>query len=612
MRGTLPSIGHVDWPKPEPPPLPVLPIEASRQLYVHIDPAAVSDEALEALLSELDHMPLAVTLMAKVGSEGGGTPTALLKRRGLRRTEAIHNERGDRLTSVDLSIQVSIESNLTRKNPEALRVLSVLAMLPGGIRTETIKDLVPDIEDPVRATSVLLRASLAYTKVETNSIHLLSPIRAYVAHHHHPALKLWQGLHNFCFGYLKRYDSDPFDRESFITALAIEGANLDAILTHALRHDPSQLAITTAMGFIYYQSLTYARTAPHIPILAVAAVKRVGTERQVADYLRRVDIAQSETGQHKDAIGALDEARKTFLRLGNANLAATCLQHFGQTARLQGRYDDARSALERSRDEFSRLGNVQGSINCIEALAHVSISQGWYKNAQSDYEEAVVRCQSIGGGRGHALRGLGLVACIEGRYEDAQTMFKQSHAETTQLGDLQGSAYSLFYSGVVYVMQELYGSAQIALVEAQEVFVRLRNSTGVAKCLEWLGNTDWMEGRIHEGRRKLGQALAIFLQLGQNGDIAECTQHLGDANAADGLYEEAQIQLQDALGTFRRLNMPRNVADRVSVIGEILVKQGHLEEARSDLEAAGTAYEEMGVRGWWHVRCCKNLVLTRG
>ncbi|KAG8979277.1 hypothetical protein FRB94_012088 [Tulasnella sp. JGI-2019a] len=290
MRGTLPGVGRIKWSKPELPPLAVLPVKAARELYVEIDPKADSDEALEALLAELDHMPLAVTLMAKVGSEGGETPKELLKRWRLRGTEVIHEEGGDRLTSVNLSIQVSLRSNIMVKNPDALRVLSVLAVLPGGIRNDIIQELVPDVPDPARARWVLLRTSLVYTRTETSSFHVLSPIRSYVAHHHPPVPELWRGLHRFCFTYIEQHNLTTWDCAATARAIAVEAVNLEAILSHALRHDPSEAAITAALRLTNYQRMTDATSGPQIAILAVAAAKRVGTERQVADCLETLGL----------------------------------------------------------------------------------------------------------------------------------------------------------------------------------------------------------------------------------------------------------------------------------------------------------------------------------
>ncbi|KAG8978004.1 hypothetical protein FRB93_011410 [Tulasnella sp. JGI-2019a] len=603
MRGTLPGVGRVRWSKPELPPLTVLPAKASRELYVDIDPSAGSDKALEALLSELDHMPLAVTLMAKAGSEGGGTPTQLLKRWKSRGTEVIHDEGGDRLTSVNLSIQLSLRSNLMKKNPDALRVLSVLAMLPDGIKNDAIHDLVPDVSDPAKARSVLLRTSLVYARIDTNSFQVLSPIRSYIAHYHPPTPELRRGLHKFCFDYIQQHDPNTLNRKSFVTALATKEVNLEAILSDALHHEPSSAAITSALGFINYQTMTYARTGPHIAMLAVAAANRVGTEYQIAACLERLGNIHYVQGRYNDAGGALDEARRIFLRLGDANSAAVCLWYLGGVARSQARYNDARGILERCRGEFMRLGNLTSSSSCTEALALVAYYQGRYKDAQSGFEEIFQMRRQAGQGTGSALSGLGMVAQMEGRYEDAKNAFMQYRVEAVQSGDLSGGASGLLLLGTVYDMEERYGSARAAFLEAQEVFIQHRDPNAITECLKRLGNVDWKEGRIDEGRRKLGQALGKFRELGQDDDVAECMQNLGDANAADGRYELGRNQAHDALRRFRHLKLPKGVPDSLTVLGYISMKEGRLLEARWNLEAAYNSYEEMGAKDWWQVRC---------
>lgn len=239
MRGTLPGVGRVKWSTPALPPLAGLPVKASRDLYVDIDPKADSDVALEELLSELDQMPLAVTLMAKVGSEGD-TPTQLLKKWGSRGTDAIDETGGDRRTSVSLSIELSLRSNLMKKNPAALQLLSVLALLPAGVRNDALETLVPAIIDPTKARAILLRTSLVYSRIETDSLNVLSPIRSYIAHHHPVTPELWQGAYGFCFVYVQQHSRDD-------EALAAEEVNLETVLAHALQHDPSETSLDAAV-----------------------------------------------------------------------------------------------------------------------------------------------------------------------------------------------------------------------------------------------------------------------------------------------------------------------------------------------------------------------------
>ncbi|KAG8988881.1 hypothetical protein FRB93_003906 [Tulasnella sp. JGI-2019a] len=600
MRGTLPGVGRIKWTKPELPSLSVLPVKAARDLYIEIDPTAGNDTALEPLLSELDHMPLAVTLMAKVGSEGE-TPTELLKKWGLRGTDIIHEDGGDRRTSINLSIQVSLQSQLLKNNPDAIRLLSVLAVLPGGIRNDIIHSVVPDISDPTKARSILLRTSLVYSRAETNSFHVLSPIRTYIARYHPPTPGSWKNLYGFCYNYIAQ--SDPKDIRAFNDALSIENMNLEAVLSHALQHDPSEAVIDVSLRFTSYQLGKLAQSGPDLAIIAVEAAKRVGTAYQVAVCLWRLGNVYLCQRRLKDARTALEDARARSIQLGEGRYAAECISSLGFVAYVEGRYDNARSSFETGHHEFVILGDTSKPVDLPMESGQVALMEDRRNDVQQAYEDTCVKNRYIGQGIAFCLLGLGNVARKQGLYEESRKAYKQARSKAVKFGAQMESTYSLLWLGVVDFLQEQYVSAREALLEVQEEFIQCRDSNGVAECLKWLGNVDGREGRFEEARTNLERAHLEFVRMGQSPDIAECLQGLGYVETAEGRYKDARQHLEEALAMSRRLGIPKGVADCLTVFGDLSIKEGLILEARSELDEAHAAYEKMRVHDWWQSRC---------
>lgn len=184
MRGTVSPSIQVSWTKTIH--LPVLSLEASRQTYLQIHPEAVADPMLDTLLNELGHMPLAVTLMARVGVDNE-MPIALLRRWKEEQTDVMHLGE-DCGTSVNVSIGLSLKSHLLRLNPDALPLLSVLSLLPGGAKIDSLSTLAPTLPSLAAARLALVRASLAYPTSDGQLLQLLPPIRSYILRHHPPAL----------------------------------------------------------------------------------------------------------------------------------------------------------------------------------------------------------------------------------------------------------------------------------------------------------------------------------------------------------------------------------------------------------------------------------------
>ncbi|KAG8879152.1 hypothetical protein FRB97_001932 [Tulasnella sp. 331] len=607
MRGTLPGVGRVKWSQPELLQMAVLPIPAAYDLYVEIDRKAAHDENLKKLLAELDHMPLAVTLMAKVGSEGE-SPTELLKRWNSHGTDVLHDPGGDRRTSVNLSIQLSLHTNQMKNNPDALRLLSVLAILPGGMRVDTIQDLVPNIPDPAKARNILLRASLVHSRAGTNSIHLLSPIRSYIRRHHPITPQLWQGLHQFCFTYvtqhsLRRSGDAGFDED--LEALAVEEINLVTILSHALQNHPSEATITISLTFMVYQSRTFARSGPHIAIAAAAAAREVGTRSQEAACLQRLGEINTMHGRYQDARDALNKAYPMFQELNDTKRSVGCILVLGDIARLEARYEDARNAFEVAREGCLRLTGYSRLSDCLRGLGDLARLQGRYHDAQMAYEDGRRECKLLRdlAGSADCLRGLGSVARMQGRYTDAESAYKKALKELKEQRSRRGSAYCLLWLGNTYLLQGLLGNARAELDQAYKEFEEIGDRNGAGECLKWLGNIDWNEGKIEEGRSKLQKALRQFSLLGQPDDVAECLQGLGEANVKEGRYGEGREALEEALGTLERLNMPKGVAGCLTSLGELLIKEARFFEARAVLDKAHAIYGELGVQDWWQSRC---------
>ncbi|KAG8911370.1 hypothetical protein FRC02_006656, partial [Tulasnella sp. 418] len=111
MRGSqCPVPDLVQWSQPALAPLTPLELSAGRDAFLRISPSSASDSQLDALLKELDCMPLAVTLMARLAFDGE-TPSDLLSQWKEERTALLDQSGGDRGNSIEVSIKLSIMSN---------------------------------------------------------------------------------------------------------------------------------------------------------------------------------------------------------------------------------------------------------------------------------------------------------------------------------------------------------------------------------------------------------------------------------------------------------------------------------------------------------------------
>src|ERR1700761_3776602 len=98
-----------------------------------------------------------------------------------KRTEMLSNGgyADTRLSSVEVSIQVSLKSGRITNNAHAIKVLQILSLLPNGIDDDSLVNMATAGLDVFEGSLALLQTALAFRDV-LNRPKCLAPIREYV------------------------------------------------------------------------------------------------------------------------------------------------------------------------------------------------------------------------------------------------------------------------------------------------------------------------------------------------------------------------------------------------------------------------------------------------
>lgn len=163
----------VSWREPIEP--KVLKLPAARETFLAIAGKKFqSDPTLDLLVGAVDYVPLAITLLAHQ-AEGEPDLLALWQRWQDERTAMLQRAGGkDRLTNIELSYELSIQS--PRLTAQGRQLLTVLAMLPDGFALGDIPAIFPG--HGAAAAASLRKAGLAFD--ESARLRLLAPLREYV------------------------------------------------------------------------------------------------------------------------------------------------------------------------------------------------------------------------------------------------------------------------------------------------------------------------------------------------------------------------------------------------------------------------------------------------
>ena len=153
MRGTeLPNV--VSWNLLET--LKSLSGEAAREAFLAIAGKQELDHSLDQLLDDVDRIPLAVTLLARISQTSKDSPSDLRKA-WLREHTQLLKLGSIRKDNLEVSIKLSLDSQPMKESSLALRLLSIVSYLPDGIPTANMIGLTSLQADGLRDAAHTLK-----------------------------------------------------------------------------------------------------------------------------------------------------------------------------------------------------------------------------------------------------------------------------------------------------------------------------------------------------------------------------------------------------------------------------------------------------------------------
>ncbi len=130
------------------------------KIFLDVSDTQATEEHLLPLLHAVENMPLALVLLATQAQYT--TVPELISIWDTSRTTMLRRGGAGRLTSVDVSIEISLRSERFKSNPDAMRILQVLSVLPNGALLEDLSSMTPGDLNVESAILPLLQVALAY------------------------------------------------------------------------------------------------------------------------------------------------------------------------------------------------------------------------------------------------------------------------------------------------------------------------------------------------------------------------------------------------------------------------------------------------------------------
>ena len=324
--------------------------------------------------------------------------------------------------------------------------------------------------------------------------------------------------------------------------------------------------------------LEQATASRHMPKSEVALGMVLSRMGSLAHYARANELA----------LAYLEQAQEIFLRLDNPAELAFCRISLGGVYLRAKAFARALSCGEENLTYYRQVHDLHGENRALyllglvhNRLGKIDLSKHFFNEAveigQRDYEPRRLMAP---------LNMLGDIACTEGRYTEAESLFQQSLNIARDLHDRYYQAIILNNLANVYHYNHQFDHARKIYLESLTICKEIGDRDGEAMALNNLGELAVLQGDYAQAVIFSEQALTIARQLGEDWTITVCLNNLGEASNGAGHPAKALRYLMEAIRLAWEIESIDLVA-RFSVnIGRSFQRMGNLEEAINLYQAA--------------------------
>lgn len=301
------------------------------------------------------------------------------------------------------------------------------------------------------------------------------------------------------------------------------------------------------------------------------------------------------------------EAYRLWQEAGSVQQAGRLAMQLATLLRRFGHYNLLRDLCE------TTLKTAQGVDEILEGsalreLGIVALIQGKYEEARPKIEKSLDIFKRLGEQSNYAaaLHQLGILKYYQHEYEEAHRTHLESLAIFQHLEDKEWQAGSLYQLGLIAREQGNYEEAHRLSLESLELYVDQEDQGGRASCLHQLGMIAREQGKKREAWEFFQKSLKIFKRLGDQSGQGSSLHELGRIAHEDGEDEEARRLFQESLEISERLGDQSGKASSLSQLGILALLQGDYEEARL-LHKKG---QELDLLLGNHARRAKSLYMS--
>jgi tetratricopeptide (TPR) repeat protein len=562
MRGTQ-RPASLRWSKPLLPPLVPLSIDHMQSILLDIADAA-DNPVTRKLLECIGGVPLAASLLANLLRDGVETPAGLWRRWESERTSMIETGGQDRLSNLDISIQLSIESPRMKACPSAKSVLSILALLPNGFPEDSnlrcclgekltqIGHLYEQSIQALKRVALIGVEIIPGVDMSQARLRLVPAIRQYCLKNLTVTEPLLSVLTTVYAQFITHYSD--FTNPSFHPIVSPELPNLRIVLPRN-QLDRSNLNRETLRAIADYTEWCiylgdYSDDMIHYALnkaelLCLEPSDCLYTAAKLYESRNKLDMAEYLMTR------AMERYRLTSNQIGEARCR-------GWLGRLQMRKEDyisAEASLKGALEIHAALGDTQGEADARRQLGELYLREKRNEEAGEHLPRALILHRQVGDMLGEAndLRNLGQLEMRKGSFDGAEEKFKSALTLHRQVFDFLGEAYIHKNLGVLAFEKKNTLAAEESFTRALELHRQMNDSRGEAYALRKLGELRVHDNQLGGAEQLFTWAITLHRKTFDIAGEAADFQELAGLQKRMGQWEEASVSFWQAFSLHDKL-----------------------------------------------------------
>ncbi|KLO15015.1 hypothetical protein SCHPADRAFT_282676 [Schizopora paradoxa] len=553
LRGSERPLGP-KWTRPFLPPLQPLDQDSAHSLFRALSDADDADVA--GLLRNLDNVPLAITLMANLAQYEG--TKALLKRWEKERVGMLTRGPKSRLSSMEVSIQVSIDCPRMRDEPEALALLKVVSLLPDGVEDDTELDaIVSYFKSSSRAASTLKQVALAYSS-DTTYLAVLAPVREFVSRSLAPPPLLH--LRSLAEYYLH------LAHRSAQLESGVDGVAIIQLLTSKVGN--MQACFTTLLS-----NAEFCQDVEMMKRMIKACI-------ETTDLYRYTGLGDTSP---------LEAAAKAAHTAGMVDLEGQCLLKLGELLYARSRQDAATAPFQQALQKFVDSGDLGGQSRCHLMLGMLKSQAGNYSQDNALNALDLARRGNDKIAEADCLLRLAQSAAWRDEYVEARQQVDIALETYTKAGLVRAQARCQWLQGFVeYGSRGDYATTIKFLDSALHKYRSVGDPTGEANCLRIMGRVSISRFECVEADRYLFEAIRLYSSVQWTYGLADCHQARGENAALRYDDDGAEVAFKEAQKFYEEINHKPGQVFCHRSLGAIALRQQNLSAAREHFIAANS------------------------